>query len=327
MNKERILEILDNFSKKKIILIGDIMLDEYIWGNVDRISPEAPVPVVDVDRESFHLGGAGNVAHNLKSMNAYVYSVGVTGNDNAADIVLEKFKKVGINSFGIFKDSNKMTTQKTRIIADNQHVVRIDKEKRIPISLEIENNIISYIKNLKDADAIIFEDYDKGLLNKRIIYEIIKIAKEKKIPVFVDPKFNNFYYYENTTLFKPNRKELSTATGIAGENIEELEEAAKKVIDKLNCHYLLLTLGSDGMLLFERDNEKYYKIPTKAEEVQDVSGAGDTVISALTLAYISGANIKEAAEIASFAAAAQLKKIGAQTVSIDEIIQDIKILI
>lgn len=320
MKKEKIIKILSDFQSRKLIVIGDIMLDEYIWGNVDRISPEAPVPIVDVIKQSFHLGGAGNVAHNLKFMDAKVSLIGVIGDDHQGVEIIDKLDKNGIDSSGIFKDKNRKTTQKTRIIAHSQHVVRVDREKRSPIDNNISEAIIKFLKTkLTETDAVIFEDYDKGVLSPPIIEKILKLTEEINIPVFVDPKFKHFFSYRNVTVFKPNCRELSFATGISGTSENELTKAAKKVQDEIGCTYLLLTRGESGMLLYRKGDNEPFIIPTKANEVYDVSGAGDTVISALALSYSSGSSIEEAAIIASHAAAVQVRKIGAQTVSVDEI--------
>ncbi|KQC15165.1 MAG: hypothetical protein APR63_04305 [Desulfuromonas sp. SDB] len=323
MEIAKVKQIVNKFNSKQVMVIGDIMLDEYIWGKVERISPEAPVPVVDVIKQSFHLGGAGNVAHNLRAMNAQVSLIGVLGNDLAGEQTLEKLRNIGISEQGIFIDANRTTTQKTRIIAHSQHVVRVDREKRSTVAESVQKKILNYLnKSIHHIDGLIFEDYNKGLLSKDLISEILNIAQNRDIPTFVDPKFENFFSFQNVTCFKPNLKELAQATGISTDNRSQVIKACHQVIGKLNCKYLLLTLGEKGMLVFTPDRKDPIEVPTKANQVYDVSGAGDTVISAFSMSFISGADILESAVIASHAAAVQVGKIGAQTVIIDEIIDN-----
>ncbi|MBN1619881.1 D-glycero-beta-D-manno-heptose-7-phosphate kinase [candidate division WOR-3 bacterium] len=322
MKLQRVKEIAGKFSGKKILTVGDIMLDEYIWGNVDRISPEAPVPVVEVIKESYHLGGAANVAHNLKTLGAEVFPVGLIGFDSAGDRLSEIFESLGISCEGIFREKSRNTTQKTRIIAHSQHVVRVDREKKLPASKSTAEMITGFCeKFIPVCDAILIEDYDKGLLNPELINYILKKASSCAKPVFVDPKFENFFCYSGVKLFKPNLKELSKATGNKCSTEDEIHSAVDIAMKRVNCDYLLLTLGDRGMSVFFSDGREPIKIPTKAREVYDVSGAGDTVISAVCLSLLSGAGIEESALIGSHAAAVQLKKIGAQTVIIGEILE------
>ncbi len=322
MKLQRVKEIAGKFSGKKILTVGDIMLDEYIWGNVDRISPEAPVPVVEVIKESYHLGGAANVAHNLRTLGAEVFPVGLIGFDSAGDKLTGIFESLGITCEGIFREKNRNTTQKTRIIAHSQQVVRVDREKKLPAAQNTAEMIAGFCeKYIPVCDAVLIEDYDKGLLNRKLIKDILKKASSCAKPVFVDPKFENFFLYSGVKMFKPNLKELSKATGTKCSTEDEISSAVDIVLKRIDCEYLLLTQGEKGMTVFFSDAREPMKIPTKAREVYDVSGAGDTVISAVCLSLLSGAGIEESALIGSHAAAVQLKKMGAQTVIIDEILE------
>ncbi|MBN2363192.1 D-glycero-beta-D-manno-heptose-7-phosphate kinase [candidate division WOR-3 bacterium] len=325
MDFNRASQISGGFSGKAVVVIGDVMLDEYIWGNVDRISPEAPVPVVDVVKESYQLGGAANVAHNLKALGAEVIPVGTIGRDTAGEKLAEILASLSISCDGIFREKDRNTTQKTRIIAHSQQVVRVDREKRSAITRSTSEAVIGFVeKTIPRCDAVLFEDYDKGLLGGELVKIILNVASSNLKPVFVDPKFDNFFEYRNVKLFKPNQKELSKATGLKCSTEEEIRIAVSVVIDRIGCDFLLLTLGEKGMRVFFRDKREPLIIPTKAREVYDVSGAGDTVISAVCLSLLSGADIEESAVIGSHAAAVQLKKIGAQTVNVNEILESFK---
>ncbi|MDH7605792.1 MAG: PfkB family carbohydrate kinase, partial [Melioribacter sp.] len=267
------------FYNKKIAVIGDMMLDCYYWGEVSRISPEAPVPVVAIDNEFSRFGGAMNVAHNILTLGGIPLPIGVIGNDYNGKILRTLMAELKINDSFIIVDKDRPTTTKIRVIAHNQHVVRIDKEDITPINSKIENKIIDVLKkNIKNIDAIILEDYNKGVLTSRLIEEIINIANESKKIITVDPKFNNFFSYKSVTVFKPNRKETEDVLGIKIKTSEDITNAGKTLMEKLKAKYVLLTLGEEGVALFENGKTER-KIPTKARKVADVSGAGDTVIS------------------------------------------------
>jgi rfaE bifunctional protein kinase chain/domain len=309
-SNERIRQIFEGLKDKKIAIIGDLMLDVYIWGKVGRISPEAPVPVVDVEEESYRFGGAANVGLNIKSLSGIPLLIGVIGYDREASIFDSLLEENHFIKDGIFVDEERPTTVKTRIIAHNQHVVRIDKEDRNDISKEYENKILNYLEaNLSGLTVIILEDYNKGLLTKSLIKKLIEIANDNKICVTVDPKFDNFFEYKNATVFKPNKKETEEILGIKLNSEDEVIQAGKKLKERLNAEYLLLTRGEKGMSLFSSDG-KVDSIPTKARKVADVSGAGDTVIAVLSMALAAGADIKEAATIANFAAGLVCEEVG-----------------
>lgn len=304
------------------------MLDCYYWGEVSRISPEAPVPVVAIDNEFSRFGGAMNVAHNILTLGGIPLPIGVIGNDYNGKILRTLMAELKINDSFIIIDKERPTTTKTRVIAHNQHVVRIDKEDLTPINSKIENKIIDVLKkNIKNIDAIILEDYNKGVLTSRLIEEIINIANESKKIITVDPKFNNFFSYKNVTVFKPNRKETEDVLGIKIRTSEDITNAGNTLIEKLKAKYVLLTLGEEGVALFENGKTER-KIPTKARKVADVSGAGDTVISTLTIALAAGADIYDAAYLANFAGGLVCEEVGIVPISIDklfnEVIEEIK---
>lgn len=309
-DKTRIEYLFEKFNGKNIVIIGDLMLDVYIWGKVGRISPEAPVPVVEVEEESYRLGGAANVGLNIKSLGGNPILVGVIGYDREGNILSDLMKENDFIRDGIILDEERPTTVKTRIIAHSQHVVRVDKEDKKDITEEMENKIITFIENQKSSiDAIIFEDYNKGVLTKSLIHRVVDFARRNNIIVTVDPKFDNFFEYKNVTVFKPNRKETEDALQMKIDSEEKVIEAGKKLKEILQPEYLLITRGDKGMTLFSSDS-RIDSIPTRARKVADVSGAGDTVIATLTVALASGAEIREAATIANLAAGLVCEEVG-----------------
>ncbi len=324
MDLNELKRILASFQEKKIAVIGDVMLDHYLWGKVERISPEAPVPVVDVETEEYRLGGAANVVYNLKALGAIPFPIGITGNDIYAEQIYAILQELEIESEALFKDTSRPTTRKSRIIAHHQQVVRIDYESRADCAEELEDKIIdNFRKSLSDLDGVIVQDYNKGLLTPRIIKEVIKIASVAGIPVAVDPKFKNFFNYRNTAIFKPNISELQKNTGLPIETAEDLDKAARVIMTKLDPEYLVITRGEKGLVIYTRKGKRY-DIPTFAQEVFDVSGAGDTVISTLTLGLCSGVDIEKAAEIANHSAGAVCGKVGIQPAYRQDIIRSYK---
>ncbi len=316
--------IISNFRDKKILVIGDLILDEFIWGKVSRISPEAPVPVVWVDNESFMPGGASNVANNINSLGGKAYIVGVVGNDERAGILKGELEHRGVNIDGIFTDSQRPTILKTRVIAHQQQVVRIDKEKVDPIRDSSIKRIAGFIESVIDEmDGLIVEDYGKGLITPKLLDRIIPMAKKKKKVIAVDPKEEHFSYYKGVTLLTPNNTEASRAVGFEIRDKTSLKKAGLELLKKLRVHVLLITLGEKGMMVFEKGKSPK-KIETIAQEVFDVSGAGDTVASSYTLSLISGANPIQAAYIANCAAGVVVGKVGIAVVTQDEIINRIK---
>jgi len=302
--------ILENFKNKKIIVLGDLMLDRYVWGTVNRISPEAPVPVVEVTNEFVRLGGAANVAHNLSSLGAIPIPIGVVGNDLEGEQLAALMEELNFSTEFIVRDNSRPTVVKTRIIADDQHVVRADRESKETINSDILEKLIKVIEsNIEKADAVIIEDYNKGLLIKALIQKIIELANRFDKLITVDPKFDNFFEYKSVTVFKPNRKETEAALGIKINSADCLEVACQKVIDRLQCKAVLITLGEQGMCLLDSKGG-FERVPTKARKVHDVSGAGDTVISTLTLALTCGSDLREAITLANYAAGAVCGEVG-----------------
>ena len=320
---ERSKDILKSAENQEIAVIGDIMLDRFIWGNVSRISPEAPVPVLEFVKETSHLGGAANVASNIKSLGAKPILLGVLGDDRESEIFLDIMRQQGLSNDGIFIDPDKSTTVKTRLIAVNQHIARIDRDNRQNIDQNIQEFFLNYLKSLTNLKAIIFEDYNKGLLPKEFIKRVIEFANERNIYITVDPKQENFFEYRNVNLFKPNLKEAQYALGYPLNTIEERTRAGKDIIKKLQCDNILLTLGADGMMLFGK-NCQTLSIPTRARQVADVSGAGDTAIATFTVATIGGASIEESAMISNYAAGTVCEKPGVVAIEIDDLLQTIK---
>ncbi len=306
ITKKRAEEIISAFPEAKILVVGDLILDKYLWGDVERISPEAPVPVVDVKKETVNLGGACNVAWNISSLNGNVYIAGVIGDDENGRILKYLLEDKKINPI-LVKDRNRPTTEKTRVIAVSQQLMRIDREKKSPVSIDIENQLIDEIDRIIDTiDAVIVSDYGKGVITNRIM----DFLREKEKPIFVDPKPKNVNLYKNITIMTPNRKEAYQLAQLDSDY--PVEEVGKVLMGKLNMKHLLITLSSEGMMLFNKNS--ITKIPAKARKVFDVTGAGDTVISVLALAKVSGGDWEESASLANYAAGYVVGEIGTAVV-------------
>ncbi|MCF6268443.1 MAG: D-glycero-beta-D-manno-heptose-7-phosphate kinase [Melioribacteraceae bacterium] len=319
LTEKRLNEIKENFKNFNIAVIGDMMLDGYLWGDVKRISPEAPVPIVEIDNEFFRFGGAANVALNISKLGCNAIPIGVIGDDRNGNIFKELLHNENMNSELLINDSSRATTTKTRVISSDQQIVRIDKESKQRISNEIEEQLFTSLKlNIENIDGIILEDYNKGVLSASLIESIITLANEKEKIVTVDPKFDNFFSYKNATVFKPNLKETEDAFGVKLNSKKEIENIGFKLLEKINCKYLLLTLGADGMAIFEKDKE-IKLIPTKARKVLDVSGAGDTVISTLTISLLAGASISEATCFANYAGGLVCAEAGVVPIEFDKL--------
>jgi rfaE bifunctional protein kinase chain/domain len=324
ISKQRLAELKKNFYGKKIAVIGDMMLDGYFWGDVKRISPEAPVPVVEIDNQFFRFGGAANVIFNIKSLGAVPFPFGIIGEDNEGQILNDLFSKNGIENIGgILLDKTRPTTVKIRVIAANQHIVRIDKESKEYLNKEMEEKLIQSFQIISDEiDAVILQDYNKGVLSEKVISSVISIAKQKNKLVTVDPKFNNFFEYKNVDVFKPNKKETEDAFGKKFNGDNQIELAGRELIEKMNVKYVLITLGEKGSALISR--EKIMRVPTKARKVADVSGAGDSVISTLTLSLAAGADIIEAAYLANFAGGLVCEEVGIVPIQIDQLFNEVE---
>ncbi|MFH2011376.1 MAG: D-glycero-beta-D-manno-heptose-7-phosphate kinase [Pseudomonadota bacterium] len=317
-------EIISKFKESKILVIGDIMVDQFVWGKVSRISPEAPVPVVSVTSESLLLGGAANVVNNIYSLGGNVLVCGVVGNDDMGNKLIDDLKVMGIDTDGIIVEDSRPTTVKTRIVAHSQQVVRYDRENISEITLDSMQKVILYLKkNLNDLNAIIISDYGKGVISGQLIREILHLANNNGKIISVDPKVEKFSFYKDVTVITPNNMEAGEAAGIEIKDENTLLRVGEILLNKLACKLLLITRGEEGMTLFE-DNGDVTHIPTLAKEVYDVTGAGDTVISALTLALTVGASLKEAAVIANYAAGIVVGEVGTATVTRDELIEAIK---
>jgi len=323
-NLASLKRVVSKFNKAKILVIGDLMLDEYVWGKVSRISPEAPVPVVCVDRESFMPGGASNVATNIVALGGKAVLAGIIGRDIRASILKDELKSRGIDTSGMVVDDSRPTILKTRVIAHHQQVVRIDKEKAEPVSSKISSKLIECIKRKIDkVDSLLIEDYGKGVITPRLLGEIVSMAKKKKKAIAVDPKEEHFSLYKGVTAITPNQQETSYAVGFPIKDEEALRKAGSKLLKKLDCRFVLVTRGEYGMSLFQK-KEKPIHIPTLAQDVFDVSGAGDTVISAFALALSCDAKPIEAAHIANCAAGIVVGKLGTAVVARDELVKRIK---
>lgn len=322
--KNRLNEIKKSFYNKKIAVIGDMMLDSYTWGDVKRISPEAPVPVIEVNDEFNRFGGAANVAFNILKLGGVPFPIGVIGQDINGEIFLSLVNAANINSEGFVVDSKRPTTAKIRVIARDQHVVRIDKESKEYLGREMQNKIYdTLLKHIDTIDGIILQDYNKGVLTPALIKKIIALANKKKKLITVDPKFNNFFMYKNVTVFKPNRKEAEDVLGMKIKTEENVAEAGSKLLAKLNSKYLLLTLSEEGIAIFEKGKEGR-RMPTKARKVADVSGAGDTVISTLTMALAAGADILEATYLANYAGGLVCEEVGIVPIESDVLFNTVK---
>jgi len=313
--------MIDILTKKRptILVVGDLMLDSYMWGSADRISPEAPVPVIAVTKESKSLGGAGNVVANLISMGAKVCVSGILGCDDGARIIKAKLKELGANTEAIFEDENRTTSVKTRVMAGSHQIVRFDKESKDEILEDGEAKIFDFAEaNIAKFDAILLSDYKKGILTDSLTQKLIALANEKAIPVLADPKGTDYSKYRGATLLTPNKKEAKEATKIDIKDDESLYKAGIKLKNELNLKYSLITLSEDGIGIF--DEKGLTKLPTLAREVFDVTGAGDTVLAALGIALALGSDIIEAAKFANKAAAVVVAKVGSATATIQEII-------
>jgi len=320
LTKTRAAEILRNLRDRFVLVLGDVMLDEFVWGDVTRISPEAPVPVVDVRRESTHLGGAANVLANLVALGARGSVVGVVGNDAAGARLQNGLRDLGAQEGCLIVDESRPSTTKTRIIAHSQLVVRTDRESRAAVTTNIEDKIVSCLKDaLKNADAFVVSDYDKGVVTPRILREILPLAYEH-VPVLIDPKLRNFNSYRPATLVTPNHLEALRMSDSEDHSDDGSHQAAKVIREKLGCDAVLITRGDRGMMLLEGSGQPVY-VETAAREVYDVTGAGDTVIAALASALATGATMVEAASFANHAAGIVVGKVGTATATADELLE------
>ncbi len=307
-------KIIEGFKNKRILVLGDLMMDKYIWGDVNRISPEAPIPVVVTKNDTSCLGGAGNVGHNLQSLGAVPILTGIVGKDKAGDWV----RKTVSDNRGIFISKTRPTTVKTRVIAHHQHVVRVDREEKKPISPRLTDKVYKFIQQEK-FDALIISDYNKGLVTDSLLKKVLSFAQRAKIPVCVDPKLEHFFSFSPITMMTPNHLEAEKIVHHACLTDQEVEKAGATILSKISTKCLIIKRGERGLSVFER-GKKTLHIPTLAKEVYDVTGAGDTVIAVSSLALVAGASIRDAALLANIAAGVVVGKLGTASLTVDELI-------
>jgi len=318
INPQKMTRYIRGFRNKRVLVLGDLMMDKYIWGHVSRISPEAPIPVVEAKKDTSCLGGAGNVGHNLRTLGALPILIGVVGRDKEGDWI----RKTASDSRGIFVSKKRPTTVKTRVIAHHQHVVRVDLEEKTPISPQLEEKIHRFIRQEK-FDALIISDYNKGLITESLLRKILPFAEQNKIPVCVDPKVEHFLSFSPITLITPNHLEAEKLVHHDCRSDKEVEKAGESIFSNISTKYLILKRGEQGLSVFEK-GKKPIHVPTLAHEVYDVTGAGDTVIAVSSLALIAGASIQEAAMLANVAAGIVVGKLGTATLTADELIAALK---
>ena len=320
MTESRIEAILNSFRSKRIAVIGDIMLDKYIFGHVSRISPEYPVPVVDVTHEDHRLGGAANVALNTQSLGAETLLIGITGADSNREALLELFKSHGLATEGLISDPSRPTTCKTRILSQNHHITRVDFESRNEINATIEQSVFdSFDAVIDSVDAVVLEDYNKGLLGEQLIQRIIATARKHEVPVLVDPKLKNFFAYKTCSIFKPNLSEMAASLGIVVHNNDrEVEDACRMLQEKLQTGAIIVTRSDKGMTVYDGS---FTHIGATSLDVSDVSGAGDTVIGVLALGVSAGIDVVTNATIANLAAGTVCQEVGAVPVKPEKLLK------
>jgi len=311
--------LLGRFSQVRVLVVGDLILDQYIWGEVNRISPEAPIPIVEVIRENFTLGGAANVAHNVCALGAQAEVCGIVGEDGYGRQLLDTLQEKRIQVHGVVPDPQRTTTLKTRIVAHKQQVVRVDREDARAADAALLDRIERRVRErLPHVDAVILEDYGKGVIQDDLLEKIVPLARASGRIVTVDPKKDHFDFYRGVSIITPNLLEAETATGIRISDARSLHQAGERLLGLLECEAVLITMGDRGMCLFQR-GEDPLEIPALAREVYDVSGAGDTVIAVLTTALVAGATMRQAATLSNVAGGLVVEKLGTATVSRDEL--------
>jgi rfaE bifunctional protein kinase chain/domain len=327
--RKKLESILKRFPKVKLLVVGDVMMDRSVWGKVSRISPEAPVPVVIAEMEDFNLGGAANVAHNIRSLGGTVLLCGIVGDDENGRKLYRRIVERGIQAQGVFFEQGRQTTVKTRIIAHHPHyqqLVRIDRETTDRPRASTFRSVLRFLSaRVEEVDGIVISDYGKGFLTRRLIQTIVKKAKNSKKFIMVDPKLKNFFFYKGATVITPNTNEASEASRIPVTGQPSVEKMGRNLLKRLRCHALVITQGENGMTIFE-PHQKPYPVPTVAKEVYDVTGAGDTVIGTMALALGTGprVSVKDAASIANYAAGIVVGKVGTAIASKEELLKVIK---
>jgi len=319
IDREYLNKGIDNFGKTRILVIGDIILDQFIWGKVSRISPEAPVPVVEVEHETTMLGGATNVVNNIASLGGNVLLCGVVGDDSKGREIISKLDELDVDIGGITVEHDRFTSVKTRIIAHAQQVVRYDRERRDSLKPETINHILNFIQEKKEnLSGIIVSDYGKGVVTHELMEGVKKVISHSKIPLAVDPNVKNFSLYKDITIITPNHHQAGEVAGLEIVNEESLRRVGEKLLHHQRCQALLITRGEDGMTLFEEDG-RITHIKSIARKVYDVTGAGDTVIATFTLGMASGLDMKSAAYLSNLAASIVVGEVGTSTVKIDNL--------
>jgi len=323
LNQKRALEIIGRFPHAMVLVVGDLMIDHFIRGKVSRISPEAPVPVVEVESDYLLLGGSANVSHNIHAMGGRVCVSGVVGADKMGKKLISEFRKRQIDTRGVVVEANRPTTLKTRIVAHSQQVVRFDRESRQPVTADSIERMIAYVGTLRDElGAIVISDYGKGVITKALLDGIRELVRDRKIIICVDPKKSDFSLYEGCDIITPNHHEAGRAVGAERVSRENLIDVGTTLLSRYRYQALLITRGEEGMSLFEKNDRIHHTFfPTQAREVFDVTGAGDTAIGVFALCMASGASFREAAFLANHAAGIVVGKVGTSTVSRAELIR------
>jgi rfaE bifunctional protein kinase chain/domain len=320
LSLKQIQRTLKQMRDKRVVVIGDFMLDRYVWGDVQRISPEAPVVVVEANEDAQRPGGAGNVVLNLTSLGAQCDAIGLIGDDSGGQELVDLLIENGANPDGLVVANDRPTTVKTRVIAGNQQLLRVDRELRGEAAVNIQAQVTERMRDVvAGADAVILQDYNKGLLTASLIRESIAVAREHNVPVTVDPKASHFFEYQQATLFKPNLREAEYALQTELNQNAEVEQACRDLKQKLDADSILITRGSQGMTLMDTDDKPVH-ITTRPRRISDVSGAGDTVISTMTLAMISGLNKEDAARLATRAAEVVVGRVGVVPITPEDLL-------
>lgn len=315
---------IHSFSGIPVLVVGDLMVDHYIWGQVERISPEAPVPVVEVTRDSLHPGGAANVGANIQGLGGVPRLVGVVGKDEAGTWLARTLQERGMDGGGLVEDPSRPTTRKTRVIAHQQHVVRFDWERKAPLDSSVEGELLRRIHvQIQGVRAVVVSDYAKGVITPRVFQQLAQWAQERGIPLVVDPKQFPFSCYRGATLITPNLSEAARATGRDLSQETGVAAAGREILEQVGAQAVLITRGEAGMTLVVRDGDPVH-VPAVAREVFDVTGAGDTVVGTLALALAAGASLEEATWLANYAAGVVVGHVGTAAVQASELIQALR---
>lgn len=320
-------ELFDSFNEQKIMIVGDVMLDVYMKGKVERISPEAPVPIVSVTETFSRLGGAANVAQNLKSLGTKPILCSVIGNDDKSNELLNLMSEQNMTTSGIVKSNERITTRKVRIISNNAQMLRVDTEDTFDLTEKEHDLLMTEIKNIinnEKIDGIILQDYNKGVLTENIIKEVVAIANERNIPVGVDPKKKNFLAYKNVTFFKPNLKELREGIGISSkeESIDDISKSIDSLHDILNCRYIMTTLSERGVLIKDYETNTCHHIPAHLRKIADVSGAGDTVLSVAMLCLVCKQDAHNIAALSNLAGGIVCEELGVAPINKERLFEE-----